>query len=84
MSDQPEALRLAKALAYSDNSVASQAAAELRRLHSVNVEMADALQALDDVGALEDGLLGNHGGIPEAQAKARTALRKRLESSNAS
>lgn len=33
---QPEALRLADALAYCDASVASQAAAELRRLHAEN------------------------------------------------
>lgn len=33
---KPEALRLADALAYCDSSVASQAAAELRRLHTEN------------------------------------------------
>lgn len=34
-TQQPDALRLADALRYSDNSVAAQAAAELRRLHAL-------------------------------------------------
>lgn len=38
-TQQPEALRLADALAYCDASVASQAAAELRRLHAENTTL---------------------------------------------
>ncbi len=51
-----------------------EAAAELVRLARLNAELGEALEALDAIGALEDGLLGPHGGIPEAQAKARAAL----------
>lgn len=36
----------------------------------------DAIKALSDIGVLEDGILGDHGGIPEAQAKARAILFK--------
>lgn len=39
-------------------------------------DMYDALLALADVGALESGALGDHGGIPEAQEKGRAALAK--------
>lgn len=42
---QPEALRLANALAYCDSSVASQAAAELRRLHAENVTLQQGYDA---------------------------------------
>ncbi|HEY8878265.1 MAG TPA: hypothetical protein VIN03_11915 [Roseateles sp.] len=61
---QPESLRLADALAYCDNHVASRASAELRRLHEVEQER-DALlelkeecwktqRAIEEVGAQRD------------------------------
>lgn len=46
MSNQPEALRLADALAYCDSNVASQAAAELRRLHEQNQELLKAAKSV--------------------------------------
>ena len=47
-TQQPEALRIADALmAYSaQRSLADDAAAELRRLHSVNAELLEALNTL--------------------------------------
>jgi selenocysteine lyase/cysteine desulfurase len=44
MSTQPEALRLADALDCHDHIGMSKAAAELRRLQSVNAELLDALK----------------------------------------
>lgn len=56
-SKQPEALRLAAALAYCDSSVASQAATELRRTHAENT----TLQAGYDAARLEiDSLRASH------------------------
>jgi len=50
MSKQPEALRLADELERSVNNPhlywQGKAAAELRRLHALNVELVEALQAL--------------------------------------
>jgi hypothetical protein len=37
-------------------------------------ELLAALEALEAIGVLEDGLLGTHGVIPEAQRKARAAI----------
>jgi len=53
MNTQPEALRLADALDYYPNgnnfvAVVNASAAELRRLHEVNQELVEALEALDD------------------------------------
>ena len=49
MTEQPEALRLADVLEdrYIDMSRERQAAAELRRLHSVNAELFEALKAYE-------------------------------------
>ncbi len=48
MSEQPEALRLAHLLTVlSDSVFAAEAAAELRRLHSVNAELLEALKWID-------------------------------------
>ena len=44
MSTQPEALRLADALDCHDHIGMSKAAAELRRLHSVNADLLEALK----------------------------------------
>lgn len=46
MSKQPEALRLADEIeqCYSDDDYWIQVAAELRRLHEVNAELAEALE----------------------------------------
>ena len=75
---QPEALRLADELDVGDFDVLTNyaAAAELRRLHEANQAMFEALKALEEIGALEDGMFGDHGGIPEAQAMARAAIAK--------
>ena len=46
MSTQPEALRLADAPHSNDpQGLLSQAAAELRRLHAINAELAEALKS---------------------------------------
>ena len=50
MSEQPEALRLAKwldAMPSSGYALTNQAAAELRRLHEVNRELLEALKLAD-------------------------------------
>jgi len=45
VSEQPEALRLAHLLTVlSDSVFAAEAAAELRRLHSVNADLLEALR----------------------------------------
>lgn len=54
---QPEALRLADALAYCDSSVASQAAAELRRLHARVEELEGQRKPLTDE-QINDALSG--------------------------
>ena len=59
MSEQPEALRLAKIIEHYNAGVMSQkicedylkAAAELRRLHEVNQELLEALKELVEVSA---------------------------------
>ena len=43
-TQQPEALRLANAIDYPDVTFGIEAAAELRRLHSVNSELLEALK----------------------------------------
>lgn len=69
-TEQPEAIRLADALAYCDNHVASRAAAELRRLHAAREADREAMrqakeaaekagQAIDDwVATYADDLCG--------------------------
>ena len=50
MSEQPEALRLAKwldAMPSSGYALSNQAATELRRLHEVNQELLEALKLAD-------------------------------------
>jgi hypothetical protein len=48
MTTQPEALRLADALTkYLGGNTATQAAAELRRLHAVNAELLEALRWIE-------------------------------------
>ena len=50
MSDQPNALRLAKlldAMPSSGYALSNQAAAELRRLHEANQELLEALKLAD-------------------------------------
>jgi hypothetical protein len=50
MSEQPEALRLANALTkYLGGNTATQAAAELRRLHAVNQELLDVLKEIEPI-----------------------------------
>lgn len=51
---KPEALRLADALAYCDASVASQAAAELRRQHAEIADLHAQLSAVPLMGAAGD------------------------------
>lgn len=46
MSKQPEALRLASMLDDVDAPISDRAAAELRRLHSVNADLLEALKTL--------------------------------------
>jgi len=76
MSTQPEALRLADALTkYLGGNTATQAAAELRRLHEVNGELLEALVMVRDADddCLADGLPN----IPSmARAKIDAAIKK--------
>ena len=87
MSAQPEALRLALALNMSapfvDGHINHAAAAELRRLHSVNSDLLEALQELLAsersnsfviVGRDTDGHPLNAAGV--ARGKARAAIAK--------
>jgi hypothetical protein len=78
MSAQPEALRLALALNMSapfvDGHINHAAAAELRRLHSVNAELLEALQSIMEMtgGYVPDTSKGEW-------AKARAAIAKATE-----
>jgi hypothetical protein len=72
MSEQPTALRLADALTkYLGGNTATQAAAELRRLHSVNTELGAALRRLISYcNNLENRLMeadGEHPAVQEAK-----------------
>ncbi len=72
MSEQPTALRLADALTkYLGGNTATQAAAELRRLHSVNTELGAALRRLISYcNTLENRLMeadGEHPAMQEAK-----------------
>lgn len=72
-TEQPEALRLADALAYCDNHVASRAAAELRRIDAAReadrkvmeealnalIAMRDAIPDLHSYGNLAGNTLGS-------------------------
>ena len=82
---QPEALRLARELDDHNASLDRKCAAELRRLHEVNVELLDALQdivlgsRLDAVGNRnDDGLTDNGGGYGFTKRinSARAAIAK--------
>jgi len=46
----------------------------VRNLERQKNELLAALEALQDIGCLEPGLIGSGGGIEEAQEKARTAI----------
>ncbi len=73
MSEQPEALRLAQELdAYHTMACHKQAAAELRRLHSVNAELLEALRTALD--ASWNGPMPDH-----ARDKARATIAKAEE-----
>ena len=81
-TQQPEALRLADALCNGTYLLSIERNAtvfELRRLYQANQEFLEALKALEELGAFEDGMFGDHGGIPQAQAKARAAITKAQE-----
>jgi hypothetical protein len=72
MTEQPNALRLADQLiAYLGGNTAAQAAAELRRLHSVNTELGAALRRLISYcNNLENRLMeadGEHPAMQEAK-----------------
>jgi NTP pyrophosphatase (non-canonical NTP hydrolase) len=72
MTTQSEALRLADALTkYLGGNTATQAAAELRRLHAVNAELGAALRRLISYcNTLENRLMeadGEHPALQEAK-----------------
>ena len=61
MDKQPEALRLAECLTdYTECTLAEmdQAAAELRRLHALNAELLEALEALRKTPYMPPALIG--------------------------
>ncbi len=72
MTTQPEALRLADSLEelYARTLTATRAAAELRRLHGVNVELLAALEKLARLGN------GDHFGNSDGNMIARAAIAK--------
>jgi hypothetical protein len=75
MNTQPEALRLAEDLdAYHTAPHHKKAAAELRRLHSVNAELLDALNRIASIELQMYG--GDWDEITEAQAIAKAAITK--------
>ena len=47
-TQQPEALRLAEILELGSRQFNKEAAAELRRLHAINAELVEALNACDE------------------------------------
>lgn len=70
---KPEALRLADALAYCDASVASQAAAELRRQHAEIADLRAQLSAVPLMGAAGDvGWVSVDERLPEWAARDDT------------
>ena len=77
-TQQPKALRIADALmAYSaQRSLADDAAAELRRLHSVNAELLEALNSYLKAGF---GNSTNFHSQKEAYYKAKAAIAKAQE-----
>ena len=82
MSKQPDALRLADWCDANSSGVyrpSAEAAAELRRLHSLNAELVDALEEL--FGADMEHVLMGDGKDDQiaAIAKARTAMAKAKE-----
>ena len=73
-TQQPEALRLADALDCHDHIGMSKAAAELRRLHSVNAELLEACQTFAEWLRREDEgwvAAGNNRSTPEGEAAWR-------------
>jgi hypothetical protein len=75
VSTQPEALRLAD---YLDIDGKHKCAAELRRLHSVNAELLEALDTLTAVVGLTP-VAGNKVALQEAFDLARAAIAKAEE-----
>ena len=74
MSEQPNALRLAKwldAMPSSGYALPNQAAAELRRLHEANQELLEALKMGLEIG---DGM--PRGFLGEFYKQARAAIAK--------
>lgn len=51
MNTQPEALRLANAIDYPDVSFGIEAAAELRRLHTLNAKLIEAYRKMYNAAA---------------------------------
>jgi hypothetical protein len=76
MTKQPEALRIADALEKLDMVFSNEISAELRRLHEVNVELLEALEAasehLDYVGYGDswERECAHHARLPERIAAA--------------
>lgn len=66
-TQQPEALRLADALDCYEHEGMSKAAAELRRLHSVNAELLEALKGIVQVGLSTSRIAAARAAIAKAQ-----------------
>ena len=84
MTTQPEALRLAERLdLYSTGDEhqrdVEQASAELRRLHEVNAELVDGLEAVKDIGQQSLQLIYES---RQHANKARAAIAKATGSNN--
>lgn len=76
MSKQPEALRLALWLDGAYEGEAQDAAAELRRLASINAELLEALRELE---GMAERYRPPGASMPDAQNKARAAIRRATE-----
>jgi hypothetical protein len=78
-TQQPKALRLADLIDHGSTStqIERETAAELRRLHSVNAELLDALNRIASIELQMNG--GDWDEITEAQAIAEAAIAKAQE-----
>jgi hypothetical protein len=73
---KPDALDLADALDQFHNPQDKKAAAELRRLHTLNQELVEALEAFDDAAKESQTIIGFAGRSLKLLTQARAALAK--------
>lgn len=75
-TQQPEALRLAEILELGSRQFNKEAAAELRRLHALNAELLEALQAMTEIAEMTIGWLPTPPNADGPLIQARAAITK--------